>query len=324
MIKAEKYAVEKIKRNPFRFQKPLKRANDSLQRNIRFLHEFFELEITAPKELYDAWNKFQERYGDTAIFQFTESLRTVRNLKTSLLPRDQREEKDRAETVSGVLVLLHIGLLEFVEAGEYRAFPDWLLGRLKREKGPLPEHVDLKSFRKYLLRLKGDYETSHGAARSVIRALQAGLDGTEKTDLCMGFQFTKPYDLGSNCSEFRHLHCWTRLQRNRSVRPFCTSICKPPSTAERDPAIAELARKLYNMRSAYVHRSTATRFMTPDKTYDGWEYNGFTNDVYFDKSGKLISYTVSLRQEHLLRLFRSCLWNRIHALSKNVKESKQT
>jgi len=118
-----------------------------------------------------AGNSFQKRHGDVAAVQLSLAIDTLKILHA--VHDRLRARKD--DGIGGLIVVFHIALMELVERGHYIGFPQWLLARLKDDDAPLPTEATVAAMKEYLKAQKQDYESEHGAAKAVIRALQQGL-----------------------------------------------------------------------------------------------------------------------------------------------------
>jgi hypothetical protein len=208
---------------------------------------------------------------------------------------------------------MHIGLLESIELGGYVSFVDWLRGGLETQI-PLPTATDRVSFRNYLDQRNGEYLEEHGTSRALRRALTEGLTSKARTKLLMAYMFSKPFRLGESRHEHRHLHCTT--EKNRRSK-HCFPSCRRPTRAEAETGIVELAKRFYQMRSAFAHRATATVFAQPEieRGADG----GSIYDVYFLGDGRIVEYEVTLGNDELLAILRRCMVSRIRS---RVREKK--
>lgn len=210
----------------------------------------------------------------------------------------------------GLLVLLYVGLMEFLERGRYVSFGSWLNRQSKTGRLPHMETTDpnTKEFRKWLTERERAYLGESGAARAVQTALERGLTLEEKQELLKGFLFSKPTELWSEGnSDYRHLHCDHLPPQNEWGR---RSTCPEPTWHEILKHLPRLAKHFYNMRSAFVHRATGTAFVDPASRQIGEGVSSFF-DIYFTGDGRIVHYDAMIKREDLLPMFKRCLVRRI-------------
>ncbi len=295
----------KIERNPFDPDAGL------LRRELERFADFFDGIPKDAEDLHAVWNRYQKVRGDTAAVQLSLGIDTLTMLDAVHKLLIERGE----DGITGLVILFHIALLEQVEQGHYLSFTDWLLGLLKDAEPPLPSETSVGAIREYVKCMEREYESEHGAAKSVIRALQQGLSVEEKRQLILAFRFREPVTLpgkppaeGLGCL---HLHCRDRKAAGEHVDPGCLS-CPPPPDADLDRYVALLARRLYAMRSVLVHRAMWVWFARIPLTVSGLPASsGSLLDGYFDRNNRLITYEVTMVVDDLAKIFRRCIWNRI-------------
>jgi len=276
-----------------------------LEDTVADIHAFFRLELDQP-QVVELYLIFLAAYGESAAHQFRFSLRGAAKLSQALEGLVQLGKKGMASNNSHILVLMHIGFLEFVELGRFVSFHDWLRRGLRSGTIAPPCPGDLNAFQAYLDQRNEEYLQQQGASRALRRALSEGLTKEQKSRLLMAYVFSPPFALGDSVIEHRHLHCAARPEK----RPkYCLSSCKPPSSAEIETLIPQLAKNFYDMRSAFAHRATCTVFAHPDVTPAS--QGGSIYDVYFLPDGRIVEYEVEISNDDLLSIFRSCLISRI-------------
>lgn len=296
--------------NPSKIKSPF--ADDAfLRRELQRFAEFFDGIAKDADELHAGWNRFQNRHGDVAAVQLSLAIDTLKILHAV----HDRLNAAGDDGIGGLLVVFHIAMMELVERGRYIAFPDWLLGRLKEADAPLPTDVTIPAMREYLKAQKQDYESDHGAAKSVIRALQQGLSVSEKRELLLAFRFRDPNPPPGTppVEKFAclHLHCRELKAAGKFVDPGCMS-CRPPADHDLDRFIGLLARHFYAMRSGFFHRATWVWFARIPLEMDGGvEYSGTMVDGYYDKDNRVVTYEVTILLNDLIKILRCCIWNRL-------------
>lgn len=262
------------------------------------------------KDACDLWVAVAQQHGESAVFQFCTAVRTVNKLQEALDVLHDNGHRGMAYNNMGLLALLYVELMEFVERGHYVSFENWLSKESSNCR--LPEfgttESNSKRFRKWLHERGRSYVAECGAARAVQNALEHGLTAEEKQTLLKGFLFSKPTELWSEGNtEYRHLHCEGLQPRSKWG---CMSNCPEATTDEIAKHLPRLAKHLYSMRSALVHRATGTAFVDPATKEVGEGASSFF-DIYFTSDGKIVHYDATIKREDLFPLFKRCLVRRV-------------
>lgn len=291
----------KIDNNPF--------ADVSyLRRELERFAEFFDGIPKDADDLHAVWKRYQNRRGDTAAVQLSLGIDTLR-----MLDAIHKQLLERGEDgIPGLVILFHIALLEQVEQGQYLAFTDWLLGRLKDVEPPLPTGIAVDAIKNYVLFREQEYESEHGAAKSVTRALQRGLSAQDKRTLLLGFKFSVPYPAPEEKRGLMHVHCRELKAAGTHVDPGCIQ-CLAPAEDDLDRYIGLLARHLYAMRSMLVHRAMWVWFVGIEIPMEGVPPTGEGSmvDGYYDRQNRIIMYRTGLLLERLVSILRRCIWSRL-------------
>lgn len=340
----------KIHPNPFGFKTDPKEAENALREYLGYMATFFKAEISAPGQVESAWQRFQDAHDRDGILRLAFSINHVLGVQRDLVAMDDCDGNHDLGRLGSIQVLLHIGLIEFVEGGGYQSQFDWALR--KRKAGALPElrcsfsmlapwrkTVPSRDIKKFLVALQEEYNAERGSGNSVVSALNEGLGEADQKALLGGWIFSEPYPLGTDHEPGtrKHLYCRKRLEdwkagtkeERKTILPFpnpepCSQSCSPATSKEVREFLPVLVKDhLYRMRNELVHAASAVFIAaTPNKEFLAWaakdgvpiNLSVTAVDGYFVGGGKLVTYEATVTVSYLNAILSRCLWNRLRGV----------
>jgi hypothetical protein len=258
--------------NPFDFQLNPETSSKYLDETSAELHAFLAPVLKDDDDFYRIWNGFAGRQDE--LFRLIMAARTWARVSRM--------------SNSGMTVLFGIFFLEAVAGYDSPEFPVWLRKHSGAGVGPFTgEQIET---------LHREYQEDTGAMRSVRNLLQENLSAEEKVELLMGFEFARPYRLGEKQEPWNHLHC---------KKEMCGSWCDPPPADQVDVLFGKLVNRIYEMRSAVVHRNAFVLFASEPDESEGIVTVPLMYDAYFLRAGKMMGYSTHIETKRLTHLFKT-------------------
>jgi hypothetical protein len=279
---ANELEIGRLKVNPFDFQPNADVASRYLQETSAELHEFFLAVLDGTDDFYRLWNSFDGHQDE--LFRLILAARTW--ARVTRLGN------------TGLTILFGIFFLEAIAGYSTPEFPGWLRQRRGSDETPVLES-DIGTFYR-------EFQQDTGAMRSVRELLQRHLSDEEKVELLAGFEFTRPYRLGDDAKPWNHLYC---------KRDMCGSWCDPPAAGEVEELFGRLVNRLYEMRSAVVHRNAFVLFASETDTSEGIATVPLLYDAYFLRKGKMQGYSTEIEVARLSQLFKAATVRHVLGLS---------